>query len=285
GGDFTYSGGAFNADNGTVTFTGSHVSPTISVGTGLIRFYNFTDALSAENYPNWMTIVGTLTVTGTFVWKSDANPISGNIEAQGNVDDENHGGIGDPYLILDGSANQTIEDLSGQGGGQFRTISIDKLGGTVSLACNPIVWSGLTVTAGTVNTGSYSWVVAGSLSAAPLLNLGSIEIAGSNVTVSSLTLQVANVTFANAAARFEAPLGQLSVSGNWDDSAGAAFDANLATVVFDGTGTQSLNSGGASFNNLTITLGSTLSLGSNVIVAGIFLDLGTLLANGYKILK
>ena len=48
GGNFTYTGGTFNADLGTVSFTGSSVSPTVSVGTGLISFYNFTDALTSN---------------------------------------------------------------------------------------------------------------------------------------------------------------------------------------------------------------------------------------------
>jgi hypothetical protein len=43
---------------------------------------------------------------------SNSNPIYGNIEAQGDVDDENHDGIGNPYLTLDGSANQAIEDFN-----------------------------------------------------------------------------------------------------------------------------------------------------------------------------
>ena len=36
GGNFTYTGGTFNADAGTVLYTGTNVSPTLSVGTGLI---------------------------------------------------------------------------------------------------------------------------------------------------------------------------------------------------------------------------------------------------------
>jgi hypothetical protein len=231
-----------------------------------------------------MTINGTLTVTGTFAWKSSANPIYGNIEAQGDVDDENHGGIGNPYLTLDGAANQTIEDLSGQGGGQFRTITINKTGGTVSLACNPIDFSGLTLIAGTVNTGSHFWVVTGPLAAARGLNLGSIEISSSGVTVTSESLQVANVKFAAAEDRFKAPTGNLLVSGNWDDSVGAGFDANGGTVIFDGTETQLIYSGRQAFRNLTIAKGSTLKLESDVIVTGVFLNLGTLDANGYKII-
>jgi hypothetical protein len=286
GGNFTYTGGTFNPDNGTVMFVGTHVSPTVSVGTGLIHFYNFTNALSAGNYPNGMTIVGTLTVAGTFAWDSNANPIYGNIEAQGNVDDENHGGIGNPYLVLDGAANQTIEDLSGQGGGQFRTITINKTGGVVTLACNPIDFSGLTLYAGTVNTGAHSWVVAGPLSASPGLNLGNIEVAGTNVTVTSTDLHVGNVLFAAAADGLTAPSGILWVSGNWDNSALASFNANTATVVIDGPGTtQLLNGGGKAFWNLIVAPDSVLELQSDTIVAGLFLSFGTVNFNGHKVVK
>jgi hypothetical protein len=284
GGNFTYTGGTFNADGGTVVYIGTHVSPTISVGTGKVRFFNFTDALSVNNYPGAMTIVGMLTVTGTFSWKYGNNPINGVIEAQGDVDDENHGGIGNPYLILDGTADQTIEDLSGLGGGQFRTITINKAGGAVSLACNPVDFSGLTLYAGTVNTGAHTWIVAGPLYASAGLNLGNIMIAGPGVTVTSPALQVANVTFASAGVGFVAPA-YLFVSGNWDDSAGGSFTANGGIVIIDGTDTQTINGGGKSFNNMLILRGATLSLGSDLIVSGFFLNFGTLILNGHKIIK
>lgn len=207
---------------------------------------------------------------------------------QGDFDDENHGGIGNPYLTLDGTANQTIEDLSGGGGGQFRTITINKSGGTVTLACNPIEFSGLSLIAGIVNTGSYSWLVGnlGPISASSGLNLGNIEVDGTNVTVSGANLQVGNVTFAASGDQLIAPTGSLLVSGNWTNSVGGTFTANGGTVVFDGTsGTQQLTSGGKAFNNLTIAAGSTLQLDANVIVVGVFYDYGTLNANSYTILK
>jgi hypothetical protein len=292
GGGFKATGGTFNADNGTVIFTGTHVSATVSVGTGLVSFYNFTDALATGNYPNGMTINGTLTVTGTFAWTSSDNPIYGNIEAQGDVDNENHGGIGNPYLTLDGSANQRIEDLSGGGGGQFRTITINKTGGTVSLACNPLDFSGLTLTAGTVNTAADSWFVTGPISAAAGLNLGNIAIAGPHVTVVGSSLQVANVTFAAAADVFTATSGTLYVSGNWNDSVGGEFVASGGTVDFDGTATQTINTDykpatatAQAFTNLTIAVASTLSLQSNVVVVGTFSDLGVLITNGFQIFK
>ena len=285
GGNFTDTGGTFNADMGTVAYTGINVSPTVSVGTGLVKFYNFTDAL-ADSFPTGFTITGTLTTTGTFSWLVSGSAIYGNIEAQGNFNDQNHGGIGNPYLTLDGTANQAIEDLSGVGGGQFRTITINKTGGTVSLACNPIVFSGLTLYAGTVSTGSYSWNIAGPVAASAGLNLGSITIIGTGATVTSPSLQVANVTFASSSTKLTAPTGSLYVSGNWNDSAKGVFASNGGTVVFDGTsGTQQLNSGGYYFSSLTIVAGSSVILEADLTVLGTLTTTGTLNLNGHKLIR
>jgi hypothetical protein len=81
----------------------------------------------------------------------------------------------------------------------------------------------------------------------------------------------------------KAPSGSLYVSGNWDDRLGGGFNANGGTVVFDGTATQTINSGGKTFNNLRIAKGSTLMLLSDVHVVGVFTNLGTLILNGHKI--
>jgi hypothetical protein len=284
GGNFTVTGGTFNADGGTVVLIGTNVAPTVAVGTGLVKFANFIDALT-DTYPNGLTITGTLTTTGMFSWKAGAGIINGNIEAQGDYDDENHGGIGNPYLTIDGSANQTIKDLTGGGGGQFRTVTVNKSGGTLTLACSPIVFSGLTVTAGTINTGSYSWRLGGPLTASPYLNVGNVTI-GLNVTVTGSRVQVANVVFAVSSARLTSTTGYLLVSGNWDDTVGAAFVANAGTVVFDGkAGTQFLTSGGQTFNNVIIATGSTVELESDVIIAGTLSNFGTLILNGHKVLK
>jgi hypothetical protein len=236
-------------------------------------------------YPSTLTISGTLTTTGTFSILGSSLTVNGNIEAQGNVDDENHGGIGNPILTLDGNANQTIEDLSGVGGGQFRTITINKTGGTVSLACNPSVFTGLTLTAGTVNTGTYAWFLSSSspVSTAPGTNLGNIEINGS-VTVSSASLQVANLTIAAVGDSLKAPTGNLSVSGNWNNSVGGTFTPNGGTVVFDGSGsTQQLTSGGKAFDNLTIAAGASVILEDNLTFTGTFTNNGTFNPNGHTV--
>ncbi len=115
--------------------------------------------------------------------------------------------------------------------------------------------------------------------------MGNVEIAGSNVTVSSANLQVANVSFAAASDKLTAPTGNLLVSGDWNNSVGASFISNGGAVVFNGSGaTQRLNSGGKAFNNLTILAGSTVELEADVIILGASSMNGTLNLNGHKII-
>ncbi len=283
GGNFTVTGGTFNANGGTLAIVGTNVSPTLSLGTGKVVFNNVTDAL-ADTYPTGLTISGTLTVGGTFSWTVTASSIYGNIEARGDVNDQNHGGIGNPYLTMDGTANQKIEDLSGGGGGQFRTITINKPGGVVTLASTPIVFSSLTLTAGTVNTGALSWLVAGSISTGPGTNLGNIVIDGSNVTVVGDNVQVESVAFAARGDKLTAPSGVLFVSGNWYNGVGAGFVANHGIVDFDGSGTQQLYGGTTEFYSLVVIAGSSVILESDVIVAGSISGSGSLNLNGHKII-
>jgi hypothetical protein len=286
GGNFTYTAGTFNANRGTVTYTGNGTAPTLSLGTGRVRFWNFQDAMTTS-YPGGMTVTGTLTVASTFSWLTGSGPFWGNIEAQGNVDDQNHGGTGNPYLTLDGSRDQKIEDTSGGGGGDLRTLTINKSAGAVILVSDPLVYGTLTFTAGVVKSGAHTWRLGGQgpVSATDGLNLGNVEIDGANVTVGSADLQVANLTFASASDGFTAPTGNLLVSGNWNDSAGGSFSANGGTVVFDGGKKQLLTSGGQDFNDLTIAAGTTLILEADVTVTGTFTNLGTFVPNGHSILS
>ena len=286
GGNFKVTGGSFQADGGNVIEIGTNASPTLTLGTGLVTFASFTDGLT-DTYPAGLTISGTLTATGTFAWLPGASYINGNIEARGDVDDEDHGGIGNPYLTLDGPANQRILDQSGGGGGQFRTIAINKAAGTVSLACNPIDFSGLNLIAGTVNTGSFAWYVTGPISGNPGLNLGNVMVDGPNVTAGGSSLQVASLAWASKSDKLTAPAaGYLFVSGSWIDSVGGAFAPAGGTVVFDGGGpVQQLDSVGASFNNLGVFPGCYVILEADVIVVGGFASQGTFNLNGHKLIR
>ncbi len=283
-GDFTDNGGSFNAGTGNVTMNGIGANQNISA-TG-VNFYNFTLANSAHS----LNVTGTLTTNGTFTWLNTAGWIlgpngSGNaaIECRGDIDDQNHGNTGSPYFTLDGTANQTIKGTSGVlnwnglPGGDFRGVIINKASGAVVLACDPLVYNGLTMLQGNVNSGSYWWNVDNeSISTAAGTNLGNVTLAA-NIAAGELSsgLQVANLNLNGHT--LVAPT-NLYVSGNWNSSGtGSVFTANSGTVIFDGSGTQQLTSGGNSFYNLTIAAGRTVQVVDSLNITGVLTNLGTLI--------
>ena len=101
-----------------------------------------------------MTIAGTLTVTGTFTWKNERERHlrqhrgarrRGRREPRRDRQPVSH--------ARRRRRTRRSRTPRAAAGGQFRTITINKPSGTVSLACNPIVFSTFILTAGTVNTG------------------------------------------------------------------------------------------------------------------------------------
>ena len=290
-GDFTRSGGTFNAGTGTVTIDGTAANQNISAAG--VNFNNFILANSAHS----MNVTGTLTVNGTFTWLRTAGWIagpnaSGNaaIECRGDVDDQNHGNTGTPYFTLDGTGNQTIKDTSGVAnynglsGGDFRGLTINKDSGSVILACDPVIYNGLSLLKGTVNAASNFWIVGNeTVSTAAGLNLGNLSLSG-NIAAGKFSsgLQVANLTLNGHS--LVAPA-VLYVSGNWDASgSGSAFNANGGTVIFDGGGwQQKLTSAGNAFYNLSITSGASVQQEDDLTISGTFINNGVLDRNGHKL--
>jgi hypothetical protein len=289
-GDFTKSGGAFNAGTGTVNLDGSIANQNLWA-TG-VSFYNFTLANSGHS----LNIAGTLTVNGTFTWLRSAGWIlgpnaSGNaaIECRGDIDNQNHGNTGTPYFTLDGTANQTIKDSSGvlnyngYTGGDFRGLTINKQGGTVILACDPVIYNGLSLLKGSVTSGSHWWFVGNeSISSAAGLNLGNLTLAA-NIAAGELStgLQVANLDLNGHT--LVAPV-TLYVSGNLPADGTSVFRANSGTVIFNGTSApQQLTSGGNSFYNLTILPHAVVQQEDDLIILHTFTNSGTLNKNGHKL--
>jgi hypothetical protein len=290
-GDFTHTGGSFNAGTGTLTIDGTAANQNISAAG--INFYNFTLANSAHS----LNVTGTLTVNGIFTWLRTAGWImgpngSGNatIESRGDIDDQNHGGTGNPYFTLDGTTDQTIKDTSGVNnyngypGGDFRGLTINKSTGSVILACDPVIYNGLSLTNGVVNSGANFWYVGNEvLSTAPGLNLGNVYLSN-NVAAGEWAsgLQINNL---NLNGRSLIAPSILFVSGNWSASGtGSSFNPNNGTVIFDGnSSTQQLISAGNAFYNLTIASGADVQQEDDLTVLGTFTNNGTLDKNGHKL--
>lgn len=295
GGNVAVSGGTFNAGTGTLTFNSSTVSQNVAA-TG-VNFYNVT---LANTLGHSLNVSGTLTVNGTFTWLRTAGYITGAggtgnaaIESRGDIDNQNHGNTGFPYFTLDGTGNQTIKDTSGvvnyNGfiGGDFRGLTINKASGIVILACYPVIYNGLSLLRGSVNTGAFWWFVGNTSNSANIvatatgLNLGNVTLAGNIGSALSAGVQVANLNLGSFG--FTAP-SVLYVSGNWTSTAQAAFTPNGGTVVFNGTGSQQrLTTGGRAFYNLTIAVGANVQLQDDLTVLSTFAVSGILDRNGHKV--
>lgn len=292
-GDFSHSGGVFSAGAGTLVMNSKVAGQNLSANG--VAFNNFTLANGAFS----LNITGTLTVNGTFTWLNTAGYILGPggggpayIECRGNVDGENHGGTGQPYLTLDGTGNQTIEDTSGvtsadgHPGGFYREMTINKAAGTVILACDPVVFNGLSLLKGTI-TDNGNWFYVGSgapggaVSSAPGLNLGNITI-NSNFAAGELLsgTQVANLNLNGHSLVLPATV---YVSGNLNAAASTLTSAG-STLVFDGKGVvEQLTSGGNALDNLTINAGAVVQLQDNLTLTGTLTVNGTLQKNGHLI--
>jgi hypothetical protein len=292
-GDFTYTGGAFNAGSGTLTVNGTAANQNISAAG--MTFNNFTLANSAHS----LNVTGTLTINGTFTWLRTAGYLmgpngSGNaaIECRGDIDDQNHGGTGNPYFTLDGAGNQTVKDTSGVNnydgypGGDFRGLTINKSTGSVILACDPVIYNGLSLLNGSVSSGANFWTIGNEVvSTAPGLNLGNVALSN-NVAAGEWTsgLQLNNLNLNGHS--LIAP-SVLYISGNLNASgSGSSVNPNAGTVIFDGPGsTQQLTSAANSFYKLTVAFGGTLQLEDELTVLGALTVNGTLdVANNFVLI-
>ncbi|MGC4021641.1 MAG: hypothetical protein QM734_06715 [Cyclobacteriaceae bacterium] len=197
--------------------------------------------------PSGITIsgAGNIQVTGTRTYTSGAN------------------------YIYNGGASQSAGDGLGQNTPATITVnnsssvslsSAVTTSGIVSIASgSSLDAAGQTLTAGglvTVN-GTYA-----SGSGAQTLNNG-LTISGGTFTGSTGTVTVTDLNITSGS--FTAPSGTLNISGNFSN--GGTLNSNSGTVFFTGSGTQTLNSGGSSFNNISHTGTGTLQLASNALNA------------------
>ncbi len=113
---------------------------------------------------------------------------------------------------------------------------------------------------------------------------------GANLTYSGLgTLMLAddldmNGNLSVTSGTFDVNSQTQNYGGNYTVSSGAAISNNSnTTVTFDGSGTQSLNSNGNSFFNLTHSGSGSLAIAHDLAIAGAFTNsAGTYEANGFQ---
>ncbi|MBI1769315.1 MAG: S-layer family protein, partial [Bacteroidetes bacterium] len=293
GGNFTHTTGTVSAAAGTgsITFNGAGTQTFTSGGT-LSGGINFTVNSGATLQ---MAAAGTVISSGssgTFTLSSgatlgvtSANGITtagatGNIQVTGTRTYT----AGANY-IYNGTGNQAVGNGLTQN--TPNNVTINNPGNTVSLGTSTSIGGTLIITAGTFDANTQTNTITGlttgngtylASTALQTFN-GGLTISGGTFTGSTGAVTTTDVTFSSGT--LTAPSGVFNVSGNWSKT-GGTFTPGLNTVTFTkAAGTQTLNSGGSSFNNISHTGAGTLQLSvSALTTAGTFTNAsGTFDAN------
>lgn len=242
----------FDSAEGTVTYDGAGTYTSLAAGN---NYYNLTlNGTGSWQHASTLDVNNNLTVTaGTL------NSAGQNITLAGNWSNSGTFTSGSNTVTFDGSSAQTLTS-GGTGTGQdFNNLTVNKGGGTLSLATNAVDIDGtLTVTAGTFSPGSLATTA------------GALTVNGGTFTGSSGTVDM-NGAVTLSSGTLTAPSGTFTVSGGWTDTAsGDQFTPGSNTVTFDGTGTVNANE---AFNNatvnasgITITLGAALDADNNLTI-------------------
>ena len=168
-------------------------------------------------------------------------------------------GAGDSVIFDSNSGAGTSAVDAGFGGAITNLTTSAGYTGTISLSINLAVSGTFTLGAGTYSANAKTTTVTGLVSinagtyqastAAQTFN-GGLTIAGGTFTGSSGLVSATNVTLSSGT--LTAPSGAFNVSGDWSISGGTFTAGSRNTVTFNGSGAQTITSGGKSFNSIVI---------------------------------
>ncbi len=242
-GNFVHTAGTFNDNGGTVELNGAAAQafPTTATTFNHLTVSNTAAAVTANAA---VTINGNLTTAAA----SNLNMVT--FQMLGTVNGSANAGI----LQTQCAVNPPIP-LAGTWGGEVRYNST-----TTSLTVSQGTYNNLTITgtSGLRTFTSGTTTVNGNCSIGSattttgVTSLGGSLVVGGNLTIGSTTTAgIFNVTASNY---------QVSVGGNWTQFSSAAtnpFNKQTGTVVFNGTGAQTVSTSAGtsrpSFNNLTVS--------------------------------
>ncbi len=259
-GNVIVAGASFNANNGTIMLSGGDKT----VNASGVSFNHVTFNLAAGGD---LTVVGTMDVNGNLRIQGSTTSTfaAGTVTVAGNLTTTNTGFTGAGLIVLDGSGNQTFS-----GNGQVGNLTIQKSGGTLTLANTIYVAGNWQHISGAVNAGTSTVVFQGgdkSVDASGMsfnnvtLNLG----AGGDLTVIG-TMDVNGNLLIQGSTTSTLAAGTMTVAGNLTTTNTGFTGAGL--IVLDGSGNQTF-SGNGQVGNLTVQkAGGTLTLANTIYVVG-----------------
>lgn len=253
--------GTFTASSGAVQFTGNGSAASIfNVGTN--QFYDvIVDAGIDPKFDN--NANGSILVSHDFT--------NNNTGLDNNVN---------PTFTFNGSGNQNIFSAGTSGKTTFGNLVINKSGGTVSLTSGLEVFSDLTITAGSLSTGSnYTLLIGGNaafnggsftINASTIIVPGTWTNAGSTITGGACSLDVAG-DFTLTTGSISASTGTLLLGGNFtNNSSNATFDIPL---TLNGATKTIGGSSSTTFTNVHIGDNASYTMNTDNTMSGLTFDL------------
>jgi hypothetical protein len=221
------------------------------------------------------SVAATLNVAGDFILTDGEfilnNGTSGAVNLYVTGDFSNAGTFTSGTSTCTFNASGGTQTLN-SGGSSFNNVSHNGAG-TLQLLTSALTTTGtFTNSAGTFDANGLAHTVTGlsTLSGGTYLAKtgtqtfnGGLTLNGGIFTGSTGTVSTTSVTLTSGT--LTAPTGAFNVSGSWTRST-ATFTPGTGTVTFNASsGTQTLNSGGISFNNITHSAAGTLQLSTNAL--------------------
>lgn len=258
-GNWSYTSGSFNANNGTVTFNGNIAQ---AINSGGQAFYNLAIAgNSTKTLSSSLEINGNLLLNaGTLAVQSNNVNLAGNFDASG-------GGVLSALagqFIFDGdaqsvtSAGQSFFNVMFGGSGTKTLVDAFDVNGDIDLqrpisaGANSIHVSGnwnATIAGGLTSTGTTTFDGAGQTIRSNGSSFGTIVLNGSGTKALQDALD-ANGSLTVTTATLSAGTNTITVGGDWNTFAGT-FAPGTGSIILDGA-TQNITLGANSFNNLTV---------------------------------
>lgn len=245
--NWTYTAGTLSPGTSRVVFAGN----LTVTGNQTLNDVEFN--ASSSLYTITLASGTTLTANGTTYltgW-NNLKVNTGTMECLGDITITNSatGGGGSATFLIDGTGTQTLTGSGVSNQGKLPIVLINKPSGTLNLSGIISTANNWTYTAGTVSPGTSRVVFSGNLSISGTQLLNDVEFnstSSSYIVTLSSTVTVAGTAYISGNNNMTINGGTLECQGDITITNTAAGSGGNATLLIDGTGTQTLTGSGTS---------------------------------------
>lgn len=295
-GDFSFTGGSFTHNSGTVKFQMNNALQAVNIDPSL-TFYNLTIYNNTQVNDLDVNFAGATIVNGTFTLATngayDINLLGGTLTLGGNItltgyqgNNSNAAFSSTTLITISGSGAQLFTGNSSIGFGKLPSITINKSGGSLSLSGYVNIYGNLTYTAGSVSTTGSTVTMYGTSNlnsngmSFNILNIGESAIDVGSITLFSALTSSGTITV-NSSSSLSTNNFAVSCGGSFAN--GGTFTCGSSTITLTGGSAQSIDFGaGHTLSTLVVNKsGNTATINNSLSISNLLTSIaGTLNANG-----